>query len=155
MLGSNYACAKGFLRKKTYHIQRDVKEMIYSDVAGTASQEMDVMRKYRFIQNDIDKMTMVWKTRSIEPVIMMWRDRNSLIVIYNFTSLGKMTCVAGVMFACSFSVTNWRSVIVSPWLILWPALLLSWFRAVHVARCVDSYFRQKEACNDETFNKIR
>ena len=154
MYGVEYPYIKVFAYEKSYRILCDLKEMIDS-AAAEASSERDVIMNYKLVYNDIDRMTLVWKYKSIEPIILINRQKEFLVLTYNFTSLGEVTCGAMFILICTLFISGWQSIVFIPRVLFFMGLTACWIKALRTAKQVNKYFKRYEVSYDDLCDKIQ
>jgi len=152
---TRYPREKIFCCERSYRITRPVDEILAACNTGTPSAESDVIKHYKILDEDFNLITLVWKFKSIEPIVHIRREGEFLILTYNFTSLAEVTCGAVLIFLCSTFITNWKSAIFNPGLLFHAGLLFFWIRSIKVAKAVDAYFKRHEISYDNIFDMIQ
>jgi len=155
MYGTDYPYEKIFCYDRSYRIRRPVDEILVACDTEPLSAESDVIRHFKVLDEDFNLITLVWKTKSIAPIVHIRREGEFLILTYNFTLLSGITCCAIIMFLGSFFVTEWKSAIFNPGLLFYALLLLSWLRTIKVAKAVDTYFKRYEVSYDDLCDMIQ
>ena len=156
MSGSAYTCIKIFSYERSYRIQQPVSDILGACETGTPSEGSDIIKHYKILEEASNLITLVWKTKSIEPIVHIRREGDFLILTYNFTYLSLFTCGVLLLFLGSFFIKDCQLAIIDPHRLLFYAVLLFfWTRALKVARAVDAYFKRHEISYDNLCNLIQ
>jgi len=152
--GIDFPSSDFFTHEKAYRIQRDIKTVINPNVLSQASREYHVLKKYKLIYDISYRMTLVPKIRSVEPIIVIRRNKDWLYLTYNFTSLGQITIGAILMLVVGCFISDWKSLFFNPGVLFYLVLIYFWVIAVKAAKCIDRIFSHHELPLEQISDEI-